>query len=71
MTDIVLLIAWDCRVGYEFRLSDRMMLAPQYSFYYGLSPEFEQFPEETKSMRHFLGIGLTWDLTPAGETISR
>lgn len=57
------------RIGYEFRLSDRMMLVPQLTYYYGLSPEFEQSPETAKSSRLFLGIGLTWDLTPAGSSI--
>jgi len=46
------------RIGYEIKLSDRLFVVPQYVFYFGLSKEFKEFPEQAKSMRHYLNIGL-------------
>ncbi len=46
------------RIAYDFNLSDNLAISPQYSYYFGLSNEFVGFPEKTKSMRHYLGIGL-------------
>jgi hypothetical protein len=46
------------RLAYDFNLTDNLILSPQYSFYYGLSNEFIEFPEYTKSMRHYFCIGL-------------
>lgn len=36
----------------------KVILIPQYSFYYGLTSEFEAFPETIKSMRHSIGFGI-------------
>ena len=46
------------RIAYDFNISDKMAISPQYSYYFGVSPEFKEFPSYTKSMRHFLGIGI-------------
>lgn len=46
------------RLIYDFVISKSLVITPQYSFYFGLSNEFIKFPKETKSMRHFLGLGL-------------
>ncbi|HET6558382.1 MAG TPA: hypothetical protein VFG54_13775 [Prolixibacteraceae bacterium] len=45
------------RMAYSLALS-KILLIPQYSFYYGLSSEFREFPEAAKSMRHSLCIGI-------------
>jgi hypothetical protein len=46
------------RISYEFKLSKSYVITPQYSFYFGLSKEFQEFPHETKSMRHYLNVGI-------------
>jgi len=46
------------RIAYDFNISDKMAISPQYSYYFGLSNEFDEFPEATKSMRHYFCIGL-------------
>jgi hypothetical protein len=46
------------RIAYDFKLSKTYIISPQYSFYYGLSKEFQEFPHETKSMRHYLSVGI-------------
>ena len=46
------------RFAYTILLSPSVMLTPQYSFYYGLTNEFKEFPEITKSYRHYLLIGI-------------
>ena len=46
------------RIAYDFNVSEKLAISPQYSYYLGLSREFDKFPDETKSMRHFFGIGL-------------
>ena len=45
------------RIAYDFNISDELAISPQYSYYFGLSNEFEEFPQETKSMRHYFCIG--------------
>lgn len=47
-----------CRIAYDFNISDKMVISPQYSYYFGLLNEFDEFPETTKSMRHYFCIGL-------------
>jgi len=50
-----------CRQGlikYLFRLPNSYFISPQYSFYYVLTNEFVDFPEEIKSMRHYFCIGV-------------
>lgn len=46
------------RVAYNFEISEKLVLSPQYSFYYGLTPEFAEFPRQTKSMRNYFSIGV-------------
>lgn len=46
------------RLAYDFKITESINLSPQYCFYYGLSHEFDEFPQETLSMKHFLGIGI-------------
>jgi hypothetical protein len=49
------------RIAYDFKLSKSIWISPQYLYYFGLSNEFVEFPEETKAMRHYLCIGLKKD----------
>ena len=44
------------RIAYDFGISDRLTISPQYSYYFGLSNEF--VIKTTKSMRHYFCIGL-------------
>lgn len=46
------------RVAYNIKIAESIYIFPQYSFYFGLSPEFREPPTETRSMRHFFGIGI-------------
>jgi hypothetical protein len=46
------------RIAYDINLAKSIIISPQYSFYYGLSNEFDEFPEQTVSMRHYIGIGI-------------
>lgn len=46
------------RIAYDFNISDKLSISPQYSYYLGLSNEFDEFPEATKSMRHYFSVGL-------------
>lgn len=46
------------RIAYDYYLTDKVCIFPQYQFYFGTSSEFDKFPGETKSMRHYFGIGI-------------
>ncbi len=46
------------RLAYNIKVAESLYIFPQYSFYFGLSPEFREFPTETRSMRHFFAIGI-------------
>ena len=46
------------RIAYNIKLSEEYFLAPQYSYYLGLSGEFSEIPKEIKSMRHYFCIGI-------------
>ncbi|NEN24376.1 hypothetical protein G3O08_12760 [Cryomorpha ignava] len=46
------------RIAYDLNKSDKVAISPQYSNYFGLTKEFDEFPEFTKSMRHFFGLGV-------------
>ena len=48
------------RLAYDISLSEHVFLSPQYSFYLGLTKEFEDYSTETKSKRHFFGLGIQW-----------
>lgn len=45
------------RIAYPLAFS-KVILIPQYSFYYGLSNEFEAFPKAIKSMHHSICLGI-------------
>jgi hypothetical protein len=44
------------RIAYDINLPKSIIISPQYSFYYGLSYEFQEHPEDTKSQRHYFCI---------------
>ena len=46
------------RVAYKVNLTDNLALTPQYFYYFGLANEFDEMPDVTKSMRHYLCVGL-------------
>lgn len=46
------------RIAYNFTISESIVIVPQYSFYYGLGYEFNESLATTKSMRHYLSIGI-------------
>jgi hypothetical protein len=46
------------RIAYDFRISNVLSVSPQYQFYYGLTPEFDAFPDKTTSMQHYFCIGI-------------
>ncbi|MGM0650128.1 MAG: hypothetical protein ACQES1_06425 [Bacteroidota bacterium] len=46
------------RVAYDIEIAENLLIFPQYAFYYGISSEFKEFPEATKSIRHYFCIGL-------------
>lgn len=47
------------RLAWAVRLSSSTIITPQYQFYYGLTNEFDEAPEEAKSIRHYLMLGFT------------
>jgi len=46
------------RVGYEVDLSKYYYLIPQYQIFVGLTPEFDNLEMNTRSVRHYLEIGI-------------
>ena len=52
------------RLAYDFKLSETLFISPQYSFYLGLSDEFESELGSFKSMRHYFSIGVQKQLLP-------
>jgi hypothetical protein len=46
------------RIAYNFKLSKSLWISSQYLYYFGLSNEFIEFPEDTKAMRHYFCIGI-------------
>jgi len=50
------------RLAYDFKLSSKMTLSPQYAYYYGISSEFQQFPSDARTMRHYYCVGIGWKL---------
>jgi len=46
------------RIAYDFNISDKLAISPQYSYYLGLSDEFHEYAKATKSMRHYFCIGI-------------
>ncbi|MFO7671714.1 MAG: hypothetical protein R6W31_18790 [Bacteroidales bacterium] len=46
------------KVGYDFYLSETLILSPFYSFKIGLSDEFSEILSDTRLMGHYLCIGI-------------
>ena len=46
------------RIAYEFFISKKYAIVPQYSYYLGLTNEFTEFPEGTNSMKQYFCIGI-------------
>lgn len=46
------------RIAYDINISKKLAISPQYSYYLGITHEFDEFPELAKSMRHYFCIGL-------------
>ena len=46
------------RIAYDFKISKSIWISPQYLYYFGLSNEFVESPEDTKSMRNYFCIGI-------------
>ena len=53
----------EARFAYQFPISYNVTLIPQYMAYFGVTNEFTEFPEKVKSLRNFLGVGLSWNLS--------
>ncbi len=51
-------IGISARIAYDIKIAENWAISPQYSYYLGLSNEFIEFPEFTKSMRHYFCIGI-------------
>jgi hypothetical protein len=51
-------VGFQGRVAYDIPLTSVIFLTPQYIFHYGLTKEFDYFPTETRSKRHYFCIGL-------------
>ncbi len=49
------------KISYDYLLTQSIFISPQFSYYLGLSTEFNEFnefPKQTKSMRYAFGIGI-------------
>lgn len=46
------------RIAYDFKISQSIIISPQYIYYFGFSNEFVESPEDTKSMRHYFRLGI-------------
>lgn len=49
-------------LSYDVKVKENFILFPYYSYYLGIINEFSDFPSQTKSMRHHLGIGIRMQL---------
>ena len=47
-------------ISYDIRVSSSIMIAPQYTFHYGLTADFEQLSLEARSMRHTACLEVKW-----------
>lgn len=54
------------KIGYDFLMPANWTLSPQYKFYYGLTEEFKNTDFNTKSLRHYILIGMYRTLTNNG-----
>ncbi len=50
------------RIAYNIKIAEKWYISPQYQFFFGLSNEFIKIQAKTKSMRHYLGLGIIKDL---------
>jgi hypothetical protein len=50
------------RLAYNFKLSSKVTLSPQYSYYYGVTSEFQAFPRNAKTMRHYYCVGVGMEI---------
>lgn len=50
------------RLAYDIKITEKWFISPQYSYYFGLSREFIEFPEASRSMRHYYSLGLQRNL---------
>jgi hypothetical protein len=46
------------RIAYDVPLGKSIVLSPQFNYYFGLTPEFSEFPRETRSMRLYVCLGI-------------
>ena len=46
------------RIAYDVPLGKSIILSPQVNYYFGLTPEFSEFPKETRSMRLYVCLGI-------------
>ena len=46
------------RLAYDLKFNETWLISPQYEFYFGLNHEFNKLPKRTKSIRHYIGIGM-------------
>lgn len=46
------------RLAYTFKLSDKILITPQYNYYIGITPEFRRSISTTFNQNHFIGIGI-------------
>lgn len=46
------------RIAYDIPVTNTICITPQYAYYHGLTKEFHEFPEETRSMRHQFCVGV-------------
>ncbi|MDT8412176.1 MAG: hypothetical protein RQ875_06940 [Vicingaceae bacterium] len=51
------MVGFQIRLAYQIKLSEKLILLPQYHFYYGMSKEFKV--SEARAMRHYFSIGLS------------
>lgn len=64
----LLYIGLKSRIAYDLKLRNDLYISPQYQIYYGISNEFEEFPEATKSIRHYFCIGIEKTINPKRTT---
>jgi hypothetical protein len=46
------------RLAYDFKVSESIWLSPVYMYYFGMSREFDEFPKDARSMRHYFCVSL-------------
>jgi len=47
------------KIAYRIQMFNNLEITPYYSYYIGMTKEFEEFIEETRSMRHTIGLGIS------------